>query len=144
MKIARFASWLLPVLLVLNGCMSRNRTYHGGVTGQQALTVVIASIEESSDSPAGGYPSKVYPLPHYPFEMARAGITGEVDVKLRVGADGLVKNASIVRSSQIEFEASVLQAVAKWRFRAMQTFGQTQSAEMTFLCRIKFVKDDED
>lgn len=55
--------------------------------------------------------------PQYPFDMRRAGISGEVVVALVVDANGDVSNADAVRSSRAEFEAAAVQAVSKWKFR---------------------------
>ena len=55
--------------------------------------------------------------PQYPFEMRRAGISGEVLVDFIVDTNGEVRNAFAAHSSQREFEASAVQAVSKWKFR---------------------------
>lgn len=55
--------------------------------------------------------------PVYPFEMRRAGISGEVMVEFLVDTKGDVQNAFAVRSSQREFEANAVQAVMKWKFK---------------------------
>jgi protein TonB len=55
--------------------------------------------------------------PNYPFEMRRAGISGEVTVEYIVDSNGNVAQAQVVRSSQREFESPALQAVLKWKFR---------------------------
>lgn len=55
--------------------------------------------------------------PQYPFEMRRAGISGEVTVEFLVDTKGDVQNAFAVKSSQREFEANAVQAVMKWKFK---------------------------
>lgn len=55
--------------------------------------------------------------PQYPFEMRRAGISGEVLVDFIVDTSGDVRNAFAVHSSQREFESAAVQAVSKWKFR---------------------------
>lgn len=55
--------------------------------------------------------------PNYPFEMRRAGISGEVLVEYIVDSSGRVSQAQVVRSSQREFEQPAMQAVLKWQFR---------------------------
>lgn len=55
--------------------------------------------------------------PNYPFEMRRAGISGEVLVEYIVDSNGRVSQAQIVRSTQREFEQPAMQAVLKWQFR---------------------------
>jgi len=55
--------------------------------------------------------------PQYPFEMRRAGISGEVLVDFIVDTNGDVRTAFAVHSSQREFESAAVQAVSKWKFR---------------------------
>jgi periplasmic protein TonB len=55
--------------------------------------------------------------PNYPFEMRRAGISGEVLVEFIVDTNGNVAAIQVVKSSQREFEQPALQAVSKWKFR---------------------------
>jgi periplasmic protein TonB len=55
--------------------------------------------------------------PQYPFEMRRAGISGDVLVDFIVDTSGDVRNAFAAHSSQREFEAAAIQAVSKWKFR---------------------------
>lgn len=55
--------------------------------------------------------------PQYPFEMRRAGISGEVMVEFLVDTQGNVQNAFAVKSSQREFEANAVAAVMKWKFK---------------------------
>lgn len=55
--------------------------------------------------------------PNYPFEMRRAGISGEVLVEYIVDSNGRVAAVQTIRSSQREFEQPAMQAVSKWQFR---------------------------
>jgi periplasmic protein TonB len=55
--------------------------------------------------------------PTYPFEMRRAGISGEVLVEFIVDTKGDVVAVQVIRSSQREFEQPAIQAVQKWKFR---------------------------
>lgn len=68
--------------------------------------------------------------PQYPFEMRRAGITGEVLVEFIVDANGDVRNAYAVRSSQREFETAAVQAVSKWKFRPGKRGGKAVNTRM--------------
>jgi len=68
--------------------------------------------------------------PQYPFEMRRAGITGEVLVEFIVDTNGDVRNAFAVRSSQREFEAAAVQAVSKWKFRPGRKGGRAVNTRM--------------
>ena len=68
--------------------------------------------------------------PNYPFEMRRAGISGEVTVDFIVDPDGNVANAFALKSSQKEFEASAVQAVSKWKFKAGRKAGKNVPTHM--------------
>ncbi len=68
--------------------------------------------------------------PVYPFEMRRAGISGEVTVDFIVDPDGNVANAFALKSSQKEFESSAVQAVSKWKFKAGRKAGKSVPTHM--------------
>ncbi len=68
--------------------------------------------------------------PQYPFEMRRAGIAGEVTVDFIVDPEGNVQNAYALKSSQHEFEASAVQAVSKWKFKAGRKSGKAVPTHM--------------
>lgn len=55
--------------------------------------------------------------PKYPVEMRQAGQGGEVLVQFIVDANGAVKNASAVRSTNPAFEGPAIEAVSAWTFR---------------------------
>ncbi|MDP2138312.1 MAG: TonB family protein [Candidatus Didemnitutus sp.] len=63
--------------------------------------------------------------PNYPFEMRRAGISGEVLVEYIVDSNGRVNQAQVVRSTQREFEQPAMQAVLKWQFRPGRKGGRS-------------------
>lgn len=79
--------------------------------------------------------------PVYPFEMRRAGITGEVMVDFIVDPDGDVQNAYAVKSSQREFEQAAVQAVSKWKFKAGRKGGRNVPTHMQV--PIVFTLNDE-
>jgi protein TonB len=68
--------------------------------------------------------------PSYPFEMRRAGISGDVLVDFIVDTNGDVRNASAVHSSQREFEAAAVQAVSKWKFKPGRKNGHSVFTHM--------------
>ena len=68
--------------------------------------------------------------PTYPFEMRRAGINGEVIVLFVVDTNGDVRDASVVRSTQREFEAAALQAVLKWKWKPGRKGGKAVAVRM--------------
>jgi protein TonB len=73
----------------------------------------VFNIADLDQIPTIKFPVK----PVYPFEMRRAGIAGEVTVDFIVDTNGDVQNAYAIRSSQREFEAAAVTAVAKWKFK---------------------------
>jgi protein TonB len=61
--------------------------------------------------------ARVQPGPAYPYEMSRAGISGEVTVEFIINTNGDVTQTQVMRSSHREFEVPALQAVQKWKFK---------------------------
>ncbi len=77
------------------------------------------------------------PSPVYP-EMARqAGIEGRVYVRARVGRDGRVRAASIVRSDNAIFDAAALDAVRRWTFTPGVQAGRTVEVWTTIPIRFR-------
>jgi len=68
--------------------------------------------------------------PVYPFEMRRAGITGQVTVGFIVDSQGNVREAYALKSSHREFEQAAVQAVAKWRFKPGKKGGRAVNTRM--------------
>jgi protein TonB len=68
--------------------------------------------------------------PVYPFEMRRAGITGQVVVAFIVDSRGNVREAYSLKSSHREFEQAAVQAVSKWRFRPGKKGGRAVNTRM--------------
>ena len=75
--------------------------------------VEIFDISKLDQQPIAKFQAR----PQYPFEMRRAGISGDVLVDFIVDTNGDVRNAFAAHSSQREFEASAVQAVSKWKFK---------------------------
>jgi protein TonB len=74
--------------------------------------------------------AKFQAKPVYPFEMRRAGITGEVTVGFVVDSNGDVQQAYVINSTQREFEAAAVQAVSKWKFRPGRKGGKAVNTRM--------------
>lgn len=79
--------------------------------------------------------------PQYPFEMRRAGVTGEVTVDFIVDTNGDVQNAYAIKSTQREFEQAAVQAVSKWKFKAGRKGGRYVNTHMQV--PIVFTLNDE-
>src|SRR5450631_3339994 len=76
--------------------------------------IEVFDISKLDQAPVAKFQAR----PTFPFEMRRAGISGEVLVDFIVDTDGAVRNAFAAHSSQREFEAAAVQAVSKWKFKA--------------------------
>ena len=81
-------------------------------------------------------PTLVRPIqPTYPYKMSRAGIEGDVTVEFSIDAAGMVTDAKVLRSSDKEFNASALAAVAKWHFIPGQKEGQSVTTRASQLIK---------
>lgn len=78
------------------------------------------TMDQLSQRPA----ARVQPQPAYPYEMSRAGISGDVVVEFIISEHGDVIDARVIRSSHREFETSAMQAVMKWKFKAGRKDGK--------------------
>lgn len=68
--------------------------------------------------------------PTYPFDLRRAGVTGQAIVSFVVNADGEIQDVQGVSSTHPEFEASAIDAVKKWKFTAAQKAGLAVGVRM--------------
>lgn len=80
----------------------------------------VFTPDQLSQRPA----ARVQPQPAYPYEMSRAGISGDVTVEFIISEHGDVIDARVIRSSHREFEVSAMQAVMKWKFKAGRKDGK--------------------
>ena len=83
---------------------------------------------------------RVQPQPAYPYEMSRAGISGDVVVEFIINENGDVIDTRIVRSSHREFEVPAVQAVQKWKFKAGRKGGKAVKVRVSQL--IEFNLED--
>lgn len=75
--------------------------------------------------------ARVQPQPVYPYEMRRAGITGEVNVGFIVDSNGDVRDGYVISSTHREFEVPAVQAVSKWKFRPGRRSGKAVNTRMS-------------
>jgi TonB family protein len=107
--------------------------------------VRLEQVAATKDSPAWGYPVSQFPMPVYPRKPAEMGYGALVLVRLKIGKDGLVQEASIMKSSDKDFEESVLFATRQWKFREGQEIPEAEPKGMILECTINFfVEDDPD
>lgn len=76
-------------------------------------------------------------LPVYPELARQAGLEGRVTVRVRVGRDGRVKEASVVRSDNGAFDDSALAAARQWTFTPGIQAGQPVEVWMTIPIRFR-------
>jgi periplasmic protein TonB len=88
--------------------------------------IEVFDISKLDQAPVPRFQAK----PSYPFEMRRAGISGEVLVDFIVDTNGDVRNAFAAHSSQREFEAAAVLAVSKWKFKPGRKNGHSVFTHM--------------
>jgi protein TonB len=66
----------------------------------------------------------------YPYEMNRAGISGSVELEFIVDANGDVKNPSVIKSTNREFEAPAIESILKWKFRPGRKSGHAVASRV--------------
>ena len=96
----------------------------------------LFDINNLDQKPVG----RVQNPPQYPYEMSRAGISGEVVVEFIISASGDVVDTRVVRSSHREFEVPAMQAVQKWKFKPGRKAGKNVSTRVSQL--IEFNLED--
>ncbi len=96
----------------------------------------LFDINNLDQKPVG----RVQNPPQYPYEMSRAGISGEVVVEFIISANGDVVDTRVVRSSHREFEVPAMQAVQKWKFKPGRKAGKNVSTRVSQL--IEFNLED--
>ncbi|MBI5382189.1 MAG: TonB family protein [Opitutae bacterium] len=131
---------LLPTLLIaLMGCHTSSRRGFAGGVAERIPKVTLESVVPALNSPAPGYLLPLNPMPLFPWELLRAGVTGEVVVRLTVDRQGKVADAVIAKSTIKEFEASVLSVARSWRF---QDFPKQERQGLIVDCTIRFGYED--
>ncbi len=73
------------------------------------------------------------PKPIYPFELKRAGVTGEVTVGFIVDSSGTVREPYIIRSAVRELDDAAIQGVLKWKFRPGKKSGAAVNTRVTIV-----------
>lgn len=96
----------------------------------------LFDINNLDQKPVG----RVQNPPNYPYEMSRAGISGEVVVEFIINANGDVVDTRVIRSSHREFEVPAMQAVQKWKFKPGRKGGKAVATKASQL--IEFNLED--
>lgn len=118
---------LLLAFCCLLGC--------GSSTGEDQLPGVeieVLSPPASTGEQAFDEPPVLitYETPRYPEDAREAGLEGTVTVRLTVGEDGRVIEASIVESSDPAFEGSALEAASRCGFRPAKLGGDPKRVQV--------------
>jgi protein TonB len=95
-----------------------------GATDQTSANAY--ELSQLDQIPVARYQAK----PVYPFELSRAGVTGEATVGFIVDSAGNVRNAYTVKSTHVEFGAAAVEAVNKWKFKPGQKGGVPVNTRM--------------
>jgi TonB family protein len=137
-------AFVLAVAVLLGGCASAPRTQRvGGIRFvERAPLVTLSDTVSTDDSPGVGYVVSPFPMSYFPLVFVKAGISGEVLVRIVVGPDGKLRSSRVLSSSQREFEAPTLAAIERWCFLEAPTFGVKEKVGMTLDCRVKFDFDE--
>lgn len=100
--------------------------------------VVLASVSEPNGSARDLTPHAPFSLPDYPPPLLQAGMEGFVDVRLGVRPDGSVKDTSILKSTEPDFQGPVLLAVKTWQFPDLIRQSPDPNTTVEIVCRIRF------
>jgi TonB family protein len=68
--------------------------------------------------------------PNYPFELRRAGVTGDAWVEFIVGPDGTVRDAWAASATDPRFGSEAVKAVMAWKFKPGRKGGHPVSCRM--------------
>lgn len=93
----------------------------------------IASVEMGAQQPSAAIiaPRPAYhPDPEYSFEARRAHLQGTCVLRVRVGADGVVRDVRVERSLGMGLDEESVKAVRTWRFEPALQNGRPTAAEI--------------
>ncbi|HVW22286.1 MAG TPA: energy transducer TonB [Opitutaceae bacterium] len=77
-----------------------------------------SGLTVAADSAAADRNPAPYVLvpPRYPAALQKSGPAGQATIRCRIGADGIVSSAAVVRADRPEFGAAAADAVSQWLF----------------------------
>ena len=123
---ALLAAALLLALGGAAGTIASGATDQAVDTGNAATAANAYELSQLDQIPVVRYQAR----PAYPFELSRAGVTGEATVSFIVDFEGNVCNAYTVKATHAEFGAAAVEAVAKWKFKPGQKGGIAVNTRM--------------
>ncbi len=115
-----------------------------GTAAPSMASNASAASRADSGVQTDSLPQRVsYPDPVYPPELLAQGITGLVKLRVRVGADGRVKSASVYSTSNYAaFDRAALDVITKWQFQPARRAGLP--IEMEIAVPIRFVIETDE
>lgn len=134
MKIQRITVLILALIAVA-GCSKEKQppAAESAPAQPQKQEVTPPQKESATINPAVTYA----PKPMYPQAMFERCIEGEVQVRMRVNAEGLPENPEIVESTDKAFSDALMSVVPQWRFNPARKDGvaiaRTVSISIPFL-----------
>jgi TonB family protein len=107
---------LLACVLLAGACQSKSPS-----AALVPLPTVILNLSEVDQPP---HTRGQLARPQYPFNLRRAGISGDALVRFIVTADGRVVDVTAIRATHPSFGAAAAEAVSKWRYQPALKDGQ--------------------
>lgn len=108
----------------------------GRVTGNLGAVFDLRDLDQQP-SPRG-----IRAEPQYPFEMKRAGISGEATLQFIVDSRGDVRDIIVIKSTHREFEAPSIAAVQKWKFKPGRKGGKPVNVRMQIPLAFNLADDE--
>lgn len=104
-----------------------------------ALTGEVFDISRLDEKPKAVSQTR----PMYPSELRQAGVTGSVVVDFVVMADGTVRNAFALRSTEPRLEAAAVEAVSQWTFDPGRKGGNAVQTRLQIPIVFTVAKNDD-
>ena len=82
-------------------------------------------------------------LPDYPFDMARAGIAGDVVARVIFKKDSARPVVQILKSTHHEFEEPTVWSLSNWELKAVSPKETSSSIDTEFECHFVFTIPDD-
>lgn len=99
------------------------------------LSITIAAGSDRKDLLSPEAIKRIGPI--YPEEARNEGVEGEVQLKMLVMADGIVKRSIVLTSSNPIFNRAALVASMQWTFRPAMTNGKSINAWVSIPFRFR-------
>ena len=101
----------------------RNLIISGALLGAAILARAEAAFDEA--------PVPVQAVqPVLSSELRSAGLSGMVSIKVTIDEKGNVTQATVAKSSNVQFEQPALEAVNRWKFKPAKKAGQPVVAQV--------------